>query len=117
MHFTKKIEKELILEIFLFSAGVAIISFFYTNNPLILVLLTIALLIAIKFWHKKQDLYFFAVGAVIGSLTEIVCIYFGAWQYTNPSFFGIPAWLPFAWGLGSVLIKRVAETFIKIEKR
>ena len=115
MHFAKKIKKELILEFFIFAVGMAIISLFYNNNLLTTVLLIIAWSIGIKFWHKKHDIYFFMTGAVIGPLGEIACIYFGAWEYTNPNFLGIPIWLPFAWGLATMLVKRIAESFVKIE--
>ena len=117
MHFTKKVEKELVFEIILFSAGIAAISLFYKNNLLLTVLLILAWLIGIKFWHKKHDIYFLLAGAIIGPLGEIVCIHFGAWQYANPTFLGIPIWLPFVWGLAVVLIKRFAEIFIKIETK
>ena len=117
MPFTKKIEKELIYEIILFCGGILAISLYYENNLLLTALLAIAWMIGIKTWHKKHDIYFLLAGATIGPVGEIVCIHFGAWQYANPSFLGIPMWLPFVWGLAVVLVKRFAEIFIKIEMK
>ena len=117
MAITKKIEKELIYEIVLFCAGITAISLFYANNFLLTFLLIITWLIGMKGWHKNHDIYFLIAGAIIGPLGEIVCIYFGAWRYVNPTFFGIPIWLPLAWGLAIMLIKRFAEIFVKIEKK
>ncbi|MFH1211400.1 MAG: hypothetical protein V1659_00545 [Candidatus Woesearchaeota archaeon] len=117
MHFTKKIEKELLFEFAIFIIGMAIISAFYKNNFLATILLILAWATGIAFWHKKHDIFFFVTGAIIGPLAEILCIHFGAWQYFNPSFLGIPAWLPLAWGLATMLIKRIAETFVKIEMK
>ena len=117
MKVTKKIEKELIFEIILFCAGIASIAIFFLNNLLLSVLLIIAWAIGIKFWHKKHDIFFFVIGAIIGPIGEIVCIYFGVWQYANPTFLGIPIWLPLAWGLATMVIKRIAETFVKIEMK
>ena len=111
----KKLEKELIFDIVLFGVGILFIVLFYQNNILLTVLLFVAWLFALKFWHKKHDAYFFIVGAIVGPIGEIVAISFGVWQYTNPSFLGIPIWLPLVWGLAVVLIKRVAEIFVKIE--
>lgn len=33
-----------------------------------------------------------------GVLTEVVAIYFGAWQYTLSTFVNVPLWLLPAWG-------------------
>jgi hypothetical protein len=112
---TDKISKELVLEFILFCGGILSISLFFRNNVTTLSLLLIAWIIGLKFWHKKQDVYFFVVGAIIGPLAEIICIDFGVWAYANPTFFGIPVWLPFAWGLVTLLIKRIVETLVKME--
>jgi len=44
----------------------------------------------------------------------MAAIYFGAWSYANPTMLGIPLWLPLAWGIAAVFVKRVAETLIRI---
>ena len=87
------------------------------NNLLLIFLLFIMWLIGIKFWYKDYDIYFLLSGALIGTVGEIICIYFGVWKYANPTFLGIPIWLPLAWGLTTILIKRVAQIFITIEKK
>ncbi len=117
MHFTKKIEKELIYEVALFSFGIVLIFLLYEHNLILTGSLIGAWLIGIIFWHKKHDICFFVAGAVVGPIGEIVCIHFGVWQYANPTFLGIPLWLPFAWGLATMLVKRFAETFVKIEMK
>ncbi len=115
MRFTKRVRRELLLEVLLFCFGMLFISLFYLDNILLTLLLIMGWSVGIKFWHRKDDFYFFLSGAVVGPIGEIVCIHFGAWKYTNPSFLGIPIWLPFAWGLAMMLIKRVAETFLKVK--
>ncbi len=115
--FSKRIKKELVLEIILFSIGIASISLFYENNILLTVILLIGWLFGIKFWHKKDDIYFFVIGAIGGPIAEVVAINFGAWQYSNPTILGIPIWLPLAWGFAAVMIKRFAEIFVKIESK
>ena len=116
MSVTGNIKKNLILEILLFSVGVTLISALHARNLVLAFLLLVVWSVGIKFWHKKQDIVFFVVGGILGPLVEIIAVYFGAWQYTNPSFLGIPLWLPFAWGLGAVLIKRISETFLIFSK-
>jgi hypothetical protein len=117
MAFTNRIKKELLFEVVLFSMGVSFISLFYKENLLLVALLILTWAIGVMFWHTKHDVYFFVIGAIVGPIGEIVCIHFGAWQYANPTFLGIPIWLPFAWGTATMMIKRVAETFVKIEMR
>jgi uncharacterized membrane protein YoaT (DUF817 family) len=117
MNLTRKIEKELIFEAILFWSGITAIVLFYGNNLLLISLLILSWFIGVKFWHKKHDIYFFMIGAVIGPLGEIFCVYSGAWRYANPTFLGIPLWLPLAWGLAITLIKRIAETFVVIEMK
>lgn len=117
MAFTKRVKKELLFDAVLFTVGMSFISLFYKENLLLTALLIATWATGVKFWHTRHDIYFFVTGAIVGPLAEILCINFGAWQYTNPTFLGIPVWLPFAWGLATMLIKHIAETFVKIEMR
>jgi hypothetical protein len=117
MEFTKKVEKELFFEIILFcSAVLAIILLFQADFALTSLLIGVSI-IGARFWYKKHDAHFYVIGAVLGSVTAIVCVSFGVWGYANPTFLGIPLWLPVAWGLSVMLIKRIAETFVKIEMK
>ena len=115
MPVTKKLKKELLFEIILFFAVISTMAIFFNNNILLSFLLIVIGAVVIKFYHKKQDVYFFVTGAILGPLAEIICVYFGVWQYANHSFLGIPMWLPLAWGFASMLIKRIVETLFGIE--
>lgn len=117
MRFTRKIEKELLFELFVFIICVAAISLLYMNNLMLSVVLLAVWGAALKFWHKKDDFVIFICGGIIGPIAEIVFVYFGVWQYANPTFLGIPVWLPLAWGFATILIVRVAGTFIEIERK
>lgn len=111
------IKNELLLEILLFWSGMLTIGMLYNNNLILTLFLIAYWTIGIKYWYKLHDIYLFITGAVVGPLGEIICISFGAWQYANPTLLGIPLWLPFAWGFATVLIKRIAETFMRIKIR
>ena len=114
---TNLLKRELFYEFLLFIAGIASVCLFFKNNILLMVVLIAGWIIGILVWHEKHDIIFFLVGAILGSLGELVCVNYGVWRYENPSFLGIPIWLPFVWGLSAVFIKRVSETFLKIEKK
>ena len=62
-------------------------------------------------WHKSSDLIFYFVAFGLGPLGEIMAVYFGAWQYTEP-FILIPVWLPFLWGIAAVFLKKISERLI-----
>lgn len=114
----KRLERELVFEATLFSTGIASIILFYTDNLLLTLLLITLCLIRVKVCHKKGDTFFFVTAVIVGSFSEMLCINLGGvWRYTNPSFLGIPMWLPFAWALAVMMMKRVAEIFVKIEMR
>ncbi len=117
MHWTKKIEKELIFEIFVFVAGLIAITQFYETNTLLTMILILLWFIGIKAWHTRQDIFFFIAGAVIGTIAEVICVNFGVWQYANPTYLGVPIWIPFAWGIATMMITRTGRTLVKLEKK
>ncbi len=109
----KRIGKEFFYELIVLCVCLASISLLYQNNLLLTLFLAGFWIICLKLWHTKRDFFFFISGAIVGPLSEIASIYFGAWHYTNPTQLGIPLWLPLAWGIFTVMIVRVADTFAK----
>ena len=55
--------------------------------------------------QKERMLYITC--AILGSIAEMIAIYFGAWKYATPTVFGIPMWLPFVWGNAALYIVRM----------
>jgi len=108
----KKTEKSLIFSFVIFCGGVALISLLYKNALLLTAILFLCWLIVLKFWHTKRDFYSFIIGAILGTCAEIIAVYSGAWRYTNPTVLNVPLWLPLAWGIGSMIIRRISETII-----
>lgn len=114
MGFTMEIWKELALEAAFLAVCVAIVAFLYRADVVSAALILAVCLVALKFWHKREDVSFLLMGAVLGPSLEMICVHFNAWQYTQPTFLGIPLWLPFGWGLVALLVRRITETFLKI---
>src|SRR3989338_6981622 len=54
---------------------------------------------------NKKSLFVFIRSGIYGAGAEMIAIYFGVWNYTNPQFFGIPAWLPILWGIAALYIR------------
>jgi len=60
-------------------------------------------------WYRRiAEVYLYGIGAAVGIFIEIGFRFLGYQQtWTDASFFGIPFWLPLAWGMGFVLITRL----------
>ena len=116
MRGAKRVEKELIYEALVFFAAIAVVARTWTNNELTLILSGLLWIIAFVLWHTKHDLIRFLVAAVLGPVTEIIAILYGVWHYSNPSFLGIPVWLPLLWGFAGVMIARITEPIIVLVK-
>lgn len=63
-------------------------------------------------WNRKSDVVFFGLCALMGSAGELIAISFGAWEYSQP-WIGIPLWLPLAWGISGLYLKRTTEVLIQ----
>lgn len=94
-----------------------LLSILLWQNPF---LLTIALLIVsifiLLFYRSKENLLTYIIIAIVGTLVEMVAVSFGIWIYTTPQMFGVPLWLPMAWGIVGVFVKEtsmVIREFLK----
>ena len=63
-------------------------------------------------WHAFSDVLYFALPAILGPLGEFVAISFGAWEYSLP-LLNIPLWLPLAWGISGICLKRTADLLME----
>jgi hypothetical protein len=100
-------------DLLIFALAVLFVIIFWRNNFLVAFLLLLVYLLRSFFGYQKDDHVIFVVGALLGSSAEIIATSRGIWTYTNPTFLNIPIWLPFAWGIGAVLIIRIAQTLTK----
>ena len=59
-------------------------------------------------WHTRSDIVYFFLAFVLGPAGEFVAIHYGAWRYTEPAIL-IPIWLPLAWGISGLFLKKATE--------
>jgi hypothetical protein len=105
---------ELGVEIADFVVLVASVSLLWRNNVLLLAVAATLCGTALAAWHERIDVCFFLVIAVLGSVAEAVFVYFGVWQYSNPTFLGVPIWFPLAFGTTGLIGGRLARTMMSI---
>lgn len=76
----------------------------------------IIVIMAFKFFHSKEDIVFFMVGAILGSLGEIIAIHYGAWAYNNPLRLlgGIQIYTPAVWGFIFLFGRRMRDTIFQL---
>ena len=83
----------------------------YWRQPFTALALLIGLSIVLNAVTGWKLIKMYVVCAVLGPISEIICIRAGAWHYGHPQFLGIPIWLPFVWGNASILFFELAEQF------
>ena len=110
----KSLWMELGAEVATFVLLVACVSLLWRHNlPLLLVATTICG-VSLARWHTRFDICFFLVIAVLGTMAEVVFVYFGVWRYANPTFMDVPIWFPLAFGTTGLIGGRLARTFTSI---
>ena len=90
---------------------VAVIIFWRQSMLLLIILAVISLLLNIVTGWRY--IWTYLMCAVLGSLSEVVCIWAGAWHYGDSQFWGIPIWLPLVWGNASILFYELAKTYAR----
>jgi len=112
---SKKVAMELVGEAAVFLGCTAAVALLYRRPCVLAAVMAATAAVALFAWpNRRLNLTILAVGAVVGGVGETVCSNAGAWQYAHPTFLGIPLWLPVAWGLVVVLIRRVADTLTRL---
>jgi hypothetical protein len=104
--------KTLIVIFFIFMMTVTIMSFLWRDNLLTTAALTFLSIGILMFWNNLEDIFRYSVFAIGGPTIEAVCIYFGAWFYSNPTLL-IPIWLPIVWGLAGITAGRLTDYFLR----
>ena len=104
-------KKELIIILGIYILCVAFASSLWHNQILLALCYFIISMYMFYRWHTKSDLIFYFVAFIFGPLGETVAVSFRAWEYSE-SFYLIPIWLPFSWGIVALFIKRLSEILL-----
>ncbi len=105
-------KKAIIRDILIFAIALVLAVIYWESNLLLTFLLVSLYGIRQYFWSEKGDNIVFVTGIALGCAAEFIGTFLGVWSYAEPFFFNIPLWLPFAWGLVSVIIIRVSHPLI-----
>lgn len=108
----KKINAALVFVIF-FVFWLTIISNFWIRPILLTISLAIISFLYFIILKNKQDVLVFLSAAILGPIGEIIVSSSGLWKYNGVTFFGIPYWLPFAWGITAVALFKLLAVLLK----
>ena len=111
---SKRIWRELAMELAAFCVLVSSVVLLWRNNLLLFTVALAEALVALGLWHERHDISFFLVIGVLGSLAEAVFVHFGVWHYANPTLLGVPLWFPLAFGTTGLIGQRLARTITGI---
>ncbi|MBN1923983.1 MAG: DUF2878 family protein [Nanoarchaeota archaeon] len=89
------------------------VSLLWKNNVLLFFVLFSIAVFMLYSSKSKQEIKTFIFCGLLGAAAESVAIHFGAWNYSNPDSYYIPAWLILLWGIASVFIARTYNNFKK----
>jgi len=95
----------------LYPVGIVCLSLLYGQTLLLAAVLLALTGVALSIDRRPGDVWIVLGGAVLGPLAEGIAVACGAWTYAVPDALGLPIWLPVAWGLATLLIKRITEIF------
>lgn len=108
--------RDLLLELWALSLLIGSIALLWRNNYYVLAVTLLEALATLGIWHDEGDVSFFLIAASLGTIAEILFVSFGVWSYSNPTFFGIPVWFPFAFGTATLIVQRLVWTAIMITR-
>lgn len=75
-------------------------------HPSALFLLLLCLSVSVLVFNRDY-LGIFLFSSFLGTLSEMVGVYAGAWTYENALFF-VPVWLPLIWGIAGAYLSAMA---------
>jgi len=85
-----------------------------------LLVLVVCLFTLCLFWvvtgFDADEICLFVFSVLFFQIGEIVMVHTGVWVYSNPTYLGIPIWLPVAWGFTNILMKRIYFNIANIRK-
>jgi hypothetical protein len=79
----------------------------WNYNILLTVVLLLVGIIMLKLINSKDQVITFIFCGFFGATAETLAIYFGVWNYSNSSFFGIPIWLAPLWGIAAIFMSNL----------
>ena len=99
--------KPLIIFIIFFLAWLFLISLLWKYPYLLLLILSVSSISYFLITKSLKEFNVYVIAAIAGPFGESVVSASGLWTYHGALIFGIPYWLPFAWGITAVAVYKL----------
>jgi len=106
---------QFLAELIYFIWLLAIMFIAWENNFVLATAMIIGIALGFALWHHKEDIVFFLVGALLGSVLQIIMAENGIITYANPGVLNIPCWVPLFYGSVMMFAKRFKDSFFEME--
>jgi hypothetical protein len=106
---------QFLAELFYFIWLLAVMLMAWQRNALLLAAMLFGVIVALVFWHTREDLLFFVIGAFAGTLVQVIATGTGILRYANPGALQLPYWLPLFFGGIVLFSKRFKDSFFEME--
>jgi hypothetical protein len=101
----------------LFFLWTALISFLWREPLLLTAILSFISLLGLSLSNRRDNFLWFLVAAVFGPIGEAIVSSSGLWTYYGDALvFGVPCWLPLAWGITAVFLRKYIAFFTEALK-
>ena len=106
--------KNLLIGFMVFILEIVLFYYLWENNILLAIsLILVSAFILIWFSSREEKILYF-VCFVLGPMFDLLLVPRGVWSYANPTFYGVPLWLPIAYGLGTVVIVKIGNSISRM---
>lgn len=97
------------LPVFFFCIG--LVCAFWKSPGILTLILSLVSFVLLRVWNTRSDIVCFTAAFVLGPIGEFIAIASGAWSYSAP-WVKVPIWLPLAWGIAALYLKRTTEVLV-----
>ena len=105
----KEPKKDILIGIFIFLLDIALLYYLWKNNAFLTLSFLIISAVVLIFWTNKEQKFLYIAGFILGPVYDITLVPTGIWNYGNPTMFGVPLWLPPAYGASIVAIVKIGK--------
>lgn len=106
----KEHKKDLFTGLFIFILDITLFYYLWKNNIALTLAFIIISIPVLLFWTNKEEKFLYIAGFILGPIYDITLVPAGIWTYGNPTIFGIPIWLPPAYGISIVAIVKIGKS-------
>ena len=107
-------KKDILIGFAVLILEILLLYYLWKNNiVLTFLLILISVIVLVKFTSKKEKI-FYLFGLIFLQIFDLTLVPRGVWGYGNTSFLGIPIWLPFTYGLGTVMVVKIGNAISNI---